>query len=58
MTYLLAFSFGDAALASPFIACFAAVSVILSRVFLKEKLRPYQYVVIALMIAGMAVLAI
>ena len=58
MTYLLAFSFGDAALAAPFIACFAAVSVILSRVFLKEKLRPYQYAVVALMIAGMAVLAL
>jgi drug/metabolite transporter (DMT)-like permease len=58
MTYLLAFSFGDAALASPFIACFAAVSVILSRVCLKEKLKPYQYAVVALMIAGMAMLAL
>jgi drug/metabolite transporter (DMT)-like permease len=57
-TFVYAFAFGDAALASPFIAAFAAVSVILSRIFLKEKLSVKQYVMVAMMLAGMAILAI
>ncbi|MGI6175412.1 MAG: EamA family transporter [Christensenellales bacterium] len=57
-TFVYAFAFGDAALASPFIAAFAAVSVILSRIFLKEKLTAKQYGMVAMMLAGMAILAI
>ena|GEM_PF-630141 len=56
LTYMYAFAFGDAALASPFIACFAVVSVVGSAIFLKERLKPFQYAVVALMFAGMIVL--
>ena len=57
-TYVYAYAVGDAAIASPFIASFAMVSVILSRVFLKEKLTLKQYVLVVMMLAGMFILAI
>lgn len=57
-TYVFAYAYGDAAIASPFIASFAMVSVILSRIFLKEKLGPKQYVLVGMMLAGMFILGI
>lgn len=57
-TYVYCYSFGDAAVASPFIASFSAVSIILSRIFLKEKLRFRELVPVIMMLAGMALLSI
>lgn len=56
-TYIYAFAFGDAALASPYIAAYSIVTVILSRIFLKEKLKKKQYILIALILAGMITLS-
>lgn len=57
-TYIYAFAFGDAALASPYIAAYSIVTVILSKIFLKEKLTKKQYVLIGLILAGMITLSI
>jgi len=57
-TYIYAFAFGDAALASPFIAAYSIVTVILSRIFLKEKLRVRQYAMILMVMIGMIILSI
>ncbi|NMA08225.1 MAG: DMT family transporter [Clostridiales bacterium] len=57
-TYVYTYAAGDAAIASPFIASFCALSVILSRLFLKEKLKAWQYVLVCMMVAGMFLLAI
>lgn len=57
-TYIYAFAFGDAVIASPFIASFSVVSVILSRIFLKEKLKPWVYIFIGLLICAMFVLSL
>ncbi len=57
-TYVYCYSFGDAAIASPFIASFSAVSIILSRIFLKEKLHLRQLIPVLMMLAGMALLSI
>ena len=38
-TYIYAFAFGDAAIASPYIAAYSIVTVILSRIFLKRKIK-------------------
>ena len=57
-TYIYAFAFGDAALASPFIAAYSIVTVILSRIFLKEKLHIRQYAMIIMVMIGMIVLSV
>ena len=57
-TYIYAYASGDAAIASPFIASFSAVSIILSRIFLKEKITRKQYILVTLIIAGMFMLSI
>lgn len=57
-TYIYAFAFGDAALASPYIAAYSIVTVILSRIFLKEKLKKKQYILIGLILAGLITLSI
>lgn len=57
-TYIYAFAFGDVALASLYIAAYSVVTVILSRIFLKEKLSKKQYVLIALILDGMITLSI
>ena len=56
-TYIYAFAFGDAALASPYIAAYSIVTVILSRIFLKEKLKKKQYILIGLILAAMITLS-
>ncbi|MEA5050383.1 MAG: EamA family transporter [Oscillospiraceae bacterium] len=57
-TYVYCYAAGDAALASPFIASFSAVSILLSRIFLKEKLTAKQAILVLAMLAGMFILAI
>ena len=56
-TYIYAFAFGDAALASPFIAAYSAVTIVLSRIFLKEKLKLRQCAMLAIVFIGMIVLS-
>ena len=56
-TYIYAFAFGDAVLASPYIAAYSVVTVILSRIFLKEKLKKKQYALISLILIAMITLS-
>ena len=57
-TYIYAFVFGDAAIASPYIAAYSIVTVILSRIFLKEKLKKKQWILIGLILVGLITLSI
>jgi len=57
-TYVYAFAHGDAVLASPFIASFSAVSVLLSRILLNERLDRKQYILVAIILSGMVLLAL
>ena len=56
-TYVYAMS-GNGVVAAPMIASYSIVSLILSRIFLKEKLTAKQYIAVAVVIAGIAVLGI
>lgn len=56
-TYI--YAMGDNAIvAAPMIASYSIFSVLLSRIFLKEKLTRSQYAVVALVMAGIAILGI
>ncbi|MDO4565187.1 MAG: DMT family transporter [Clostridia bacterium] len=55
--YVYAMS-GKAVVAAPMIASYSIVSVILGRLFLKEKLTGWQYVTVALVMAGIALLGL
>jgi drug/metabolite transporter (DMT)-like permease len=55
-TYVYAMS-DNPAVAAPIFSCSVVISVLLSRIFLKEKLSRLQYVFIVLAIAGMIVLS-
>lgn len=57
-TYIYTFAYGDAALASPYVAAYSIITVILSKIFLKEKLDKKQYILISLILAGMITLSI
>ena len=56
-TYVYAMS-DEAIVAAPMVACYSVVSMILSRIFLKEKLTVKQYLCIAAVMVGIAVLGI
>lgn len=56
-TYVFAMS-GNGAIAAPIISSVCIVSLLLSRIFLKEKLTQKQYIFIALVIIGILALAI
>lgn len=56
-TYVYAMS-GNGAIAAPIISSVCVVSVLLSRIFLKEKLNWKQYIFVALVIAGIIILGI
>jgi len=56
-TYVYAMS-DEAIVAAPMVACYSIVSMILSRIFLKEKLTKAQYACIVVVMAGIAVLGI
>lgn len=49
---------GNAVVAAPMVASYCVVSMILSRIFLKEKLTKWQYATIFIVIAGIVILGI
>ncbi len=57
LTYVYAMS-GNGAIAAPIISSVCIVSLLLSRIFLKEKLTKKQYIFIAIIIIGILTLAI
>lgn len=56
-TYVYAMS-DEAIVAAPMVACYSVVSMILSRIFLKEKLTVKQYACIVVVMIGIAVLGV
>ncbi len=56
-TYVYAMS-GKAVIAAPMIAAYSIVSVILSRIFLKEKLPTWQYIAVGVIIVGIIILGV
>ena len=56
--YIYALGAGDASIISPFIASYSVVTIILSRIFLKEKLKPNQYIWIVLIVLGIIALSV
>ena len=57
LTYVYAMS-GNGAIAAPIISCVCVVSLLLSRIFLKEKLTKKQYIFITTIIIGVVMLGI
>ena len=57
LTYVYAMS-GNGAIAAPILSCVCVVSLLLSRIFLKEKLTKRQYLFIGIIIAGILALAV
>lgn len=57
LTYVYAMS-GNGAIAAPIISCVCVVSLLLSRIFLKERLTKRQYIFIAIIIVGILMLAV
>lgn len=57
LAYVYAMS-GNAVVAAPMIAAYSIVSVLLSRIFLKEKLGKVWYMVIGIVMAGIALLGL
>ncbi len=56
--YVYALAGGNAVVAGPMIGSYAIVSVILSRIFLKEKLKPMQYVAVIMVLGGIVIMGI
>lgn len=56
-TYVYALS-GNGVVAAPMIASYSIVSLILSRIFLKEKLTKWQYVAVVSVLVGIALLGV
>lgn len=57
LTYVYAMS-GNGAIAAPILSCVCVVSLLLSRIFLKEKLTRKQYLFIGIIIVGILMLAV
>ena len=57
LTYVYAMASGNGAIAAPIISAVCVVSLILSRIFLKEKLTKKQYAFIGIIIVGIRMLA-
>ena len=57
LTYVYAMS-GNGAIAAPILSCVCVVSLVLSRIFLKEKLTKKQYLFICIIIVGILMLAV
>lgn len=57
LTYVYAMS-GNGAIAAPILSCVCVVSLLLSRIFLKEKLTKKQYIFIGIIIVGILMLAV
>ena len=58
LAYIYALASGESALAAPIIASYCAASVLWSRIFLKEKLSWKHYAMIALIVAGIAIMGV
>ena len=58
LTYVYAMASGNGAIAAPIISAVCVVSLILSRIFLKEKLSKKQYLFIGVIIVGILMLAV
>ena len=58
LTYVYAMASGNGAIAAPIISAVCVVSLILSRIFLKEKLTKRQYAFIGIIIVGILMLAV
>ena len=58
LTYVYAMASGNGAIAAPIISAVCVVSLILSRIFLKEKLTKKQYLFIGIIIVGILMLAV
>ncbi len=58
LTYVYAMASGNGAIAAPIISAVCVVSLLLSRIFLKEKLTKKQYLFIGIIIIGVLMLAI
>ena len=58
LTYVYAMASGNGAIAAPIISAVCVVSLVLSRIFLKEKLTRKQYLFIGIIIVGILMLAI
>ena len=58
LTYVFAMASGNGAIAAPIISAVCVVSLILSRIFLKEKLTKKQYTFIFIIIIGILMLAV
>ena len=56
-TYVFAMA-SNAVISAPIIACYSIFSVLLSRIFLKERLTKAQYAVVVLVLLGIAILGI
>ena len=56
-TYVFAIS-SHSVITAPIVACYSALSVLLSRLFLKEKLNRWQYLALFLIFLGIIILAI
>lgn len=56
-TYVFAMA-SNAVISAPIIACYSIFSVLLSRIFLKERLTKAQYAVVILVLLGIAILGI
>ena len=57
LTYVYAMS-GNGAIAAPILSCVCVISLLLSRIFLKEKLTKKQYLFIGIIIVGVLMLAV
>jgi drug/metabolite transporter (DMT)-like permease len=56
-TYVFAIS-SHSVISAPIIGCYCAFSVLLSRIFLKEKMNKWQYLALILILSGIIILAI
>ena len=56
-TYVFAIS-SHSVISAPIIGCYCAFSVLLSRIFLKEKMNKWQYLALLLILSGIVILAI
>ncbi|MDR1067477.1 MAG: DMT family transporter [Clostridiales bacterium] len=56
-TFVFALGSGMSSVVSPFIASYSAVTIVLSRIFLKEKLKKEQYICVAVIVAGLVALS-
>jgi len=57
-TYIFALANGIGSVVSPFVAAYSAVTILLSRIFLKEKLKKKQYILITVILLGIIMLSI